>query len=153
MHQDIREPHYTLPCFLPQWCRIKDALRNIKESTSDTQLLVSALQNAYNLTHHDFLGGCPRDGPEDNLFTGLGKFLEKDLSLEEKVNFQEVVIPCIVDRVMEMETIGPLEGLSICLPQKGETSRTELVLSCLRERPHDPACSTYTEGMEVKGIA
>ncbi|ELU14060.1 hypothetical protein CAPTEDRAFT_222600 [Capitella teleta] len=98
---------FTLPCFLPHWTEIKIALRRVRPPERSIPQLLTALQDVYNLTHID--------NSAAGVYVGIERYLDDERTTDdERCKFINISLPCIIDRILEMDSIIPLEGISIC---------------------------------------
>ena len=109
--------HVTLPCQRPEWPDIKRHLKRIvAKDLNCNRKLVSALNDLYVLVHGEDEGVLCHRG----VFDGLETFLRLTATREETVNFFVVILPCIVQRAVDIEDLQPDEGLAFSRQQQGK---------------------------------
>ncbi|CAK1599981.1 unnamed protein product [Parnassius mnemosyne] len=111
-----------LPCDLPWWTSVQRHLKHLLLASSPVKLTASMMKI------HDMcnIGIDPDDDVKDpDLMKGLEKFLEDELSEEERRNFLDNTIRIMVNRALHLKRWRPPKGLIFSLQQQSDVTELD----------------------------
>ncbi|XP_058807279.1 uncharacterized protein LOC131673367 isoform X2 [Phymastichus coffea] len=107
-----------LPCDLPWWPAVAKQLDRAAQARASNEL-VDAMQRLHDMCN---ISLDPEEDIQDShLFDGLAKYLNEDLTTEEREHVLGKTIPRIVGRAKALKTHKPPQGLHFSLQQQGDT--------------------------------
>lgn len=110
-----------LPCDLPWWPQLQRLLISL-QSSSSTKELVDGMRRIHDMCNISL------DPDEDDrdaaaLFEGLTLFLDVCLSEDERRQFMERTLKCMIQRALDLKTWRPPRGLHFSLQQQGNNKK------------------------------
>ncbi|XP_031769648.1 uncharacterized protein LOC113523100 isoform X2 [Galleria mellonella] len=106
-----------LPCDLPWWTSVQRHLKHLLLASSPSKLTANMLKI------HDMcnIGIDPDDDVKDpDLMKGLEKFLEEELTEDERSHFLDNTIRIMVNRALHLKRWRPPKGLMFSLQQQSD---------------------------------
>ncbi|XP_039765781.1 uncharacterized protein LOC120637822 isoform X1 [Pararge aegeria] len=111
-----------LPCDLPWWTSVQRHLKHLLVASSSAKLTASMLKI------HDMcnIGIDPDDDVRDpDLMKGFEKFLEEELTDEERRTFLDNTIRIMVNRALHLKRWRPPKGLMFSLQQQSDVTELD----------------------------
>ncbi|XP_024937385.1 uncharacterized protein LOC107264243 isoform X2 [Cephus cinctus] len=107
-----------LPCDLPWWPAVVKQFEKAAVATESRDLL-EAMQRLHDMCNISL--DPEEDVQEPDLFSGLARFLDTDLTSAEREHVFTKTIPCMVERAKALKSTKPPQGLHFSLQQQGDS--------------------------------
>ncbi|XP_052121802.1 uncharacterized protein LOC113212013 isoform X1 [Frankliniella occidentalis] len=107
-----------LPCDVPWWPTLVRHLQQIAEA-KDPAEFVEGMLKIHNMCNVGLDPDEP-ERPDQTVFDGLRKYLEKELSAAERSHFLRQTAPAMVRRALALKDLKPPSGLHFSLQQQGD---------------------------------
>ncbi|KAK7864330.1 hypothetical protein R5R35_009174 [Gryllus longicercus] len=111
-----------LPCDLPWWPQVQRQLTQLALSRSSREL-IETMEKIHSMCNISL--DPDEEAPDPALFQALERFLEEDLTPEERRHFLEKTSPAMVQRALQLKSLKPPGGLHFSLQQQADKVQLE----------------------------